>query len=89
MRSPVVPHHWSPTSVPPALSKLAPRAHHPQTKSEKGMTIAVPKRTGRTVLLRRKRKAGGMMRVGRSKTRSRGRSGMSEGAERVGAFGGG
>lgn len=51
IRNPVVPHHLSPISTlsKPVVSKLAPIAHHPQMKSEKGIDTAVATRTGRTV----------------------------------------
>lgn len=86
-RSPAVAHHDPPVSGSLILSKLAPIAHQPHTKSEKGMTTAVESRTGRTVLLRRKRNAGGIVIAGISRVRSSGISGKIEGGGRFGFVG--
>lgn len=78
IRNPVVLHQSSSTTV----SKLDPSAHHPQIKSEKGMLTAVASKTGRTVLRRRKRNAGGMIRAGTTRTSNKGKSGKRDGAVR-------
>ena len=86
-RKPVVPHHFSLSTVS-RLSKLAPNAHQPQTNKENGMKMAVIKSTGRTVRRRSRRKAGGRTRVGIRSTSSKGSIGTTEGALRLGDFGG-
>jgi hypothetical protein len=82
---PEVPHHGS---GPSKDSKLDPKAHQPQTKSEKGIAMAVARRTGLTVRRKRMRNAGGNASAGIMRTKSSGRRGMIEGRFRGAPEGG-
>ena len=73
----------------PDVSKLAPIAHQPQRKREKGIVAAVARRTGRTVLRRSNRNIGGRIRGGSRRARRSGRRGTIDGAERFEPSGGG
>ena len=81
--SPVVPHHLSSCSTlsKPDVSKLAPIAHQPQRNKENGMATAVARRTGRTVLRRRNKNAGGSTIGGIRSASRRGRRGTTDGAD--------
>jgi hypothetical protein len=91
IRNPVVPHHFSETSIPSRLevSKLAPIAHQPQMNRENGIATAVATRTGRTVFWRRNRNAAGRMSEGITSTRRSGMRGIIDGVVFSGtSFGG-
>jgi hypothetical protein len=76
---PVVPHHGSGASN---FSKLAPNAHQPQTNKVNGIATAVATSTGRTVRRSKKRKAGGRITAGTTRTRRRGSKGTRDGRDR-------